>query len=71
MLLLPYRTENAPRRLPLITWLLTGSTELTVTVGIMAVIVIVRHRTNIQRLLSGEEGSIKTADKPDGDDGNA
>jgi len=56
---------------PLITWLLTGSAELTIAVGIMAVIVIVRHRTNIQRLLSGEEGTIKAIDKPDGDDSKA
>lgn len=53
---------------PLITWLLTGSTELTIAVGIMAVIIIVRHRTNIQRLLSGEEGMIRATDKPDGGD---
>jgi glycerol-3-phosphate acyltransferase PlsY len=56
---------------PLITWLLTGSADLTVAVGIMAVIVIVRHRTNIQRLLSGEEGTIRAVDKPDGDDSKA
>jgi glycerol-3-phosphate acyltransferase PlsY len=56
---------------PLITWLLTGSADLTVAVGIMAVIVIVRHRSNIQRLLSGEEGAIKAIDKPDGDDSKA
>ena len=56
---------------PLITWLLTGSSELTLATGIMAVIVIVRHRSNIQRLLSGEEGAIKSIHKPDGDDSNA
>ena len=52
---------------PVITWLVTRSGELTITVGIMAVIVIIRHRSNIQRLLSGEEGRIKTT-RSAGDD---
>lgn len=47
---------------PLITWLLTQSTDLTVVITIMALIVILRHRSNIQRLRQGQEGSIK-ADK--------
>jgi len=44
---------------PLYVWLIIGpSTELIVTTAVMTVILFWRHRSNIQRLLRGEEGLI-------------
>ena len=44
---------------PLYVWLIIGpSIELIVTTAVMTLILFWRHRSNIQRLLSGEEGLI-------------
>lgn len=44
---------------PLYVWLIIGpSRELIITTGVMTVLLFWRHRSNIQRLLSGEEGVI-------------
>ena len=44
---------------PLYVWLIIGpSPELIITTGAMTVLLFWRHRSNIQRLLSGEEGVI-------------
>jgi glycerol-3-phosphate acyltransferase PlsY len=45
---------------PLILWLMTGSVPMSVTLAIMSLLVILRHRSNIQRLLHGEEEQIKS-----------
>ena len=44
---------------PLYVWLIIGpSPELIITTAVMTLVLFWRHRTNIQRLLSGEEGVI-------------
>lgn len=43
---------------PLFAWLLAASTPLLVMTCIISVMLLWRHRGNIQRLLSGEEGKI-------------
>ncbi len=43
---------------PLITWYLTGLTVWAVGVAVMSAVLIWRHKSNIQRLLSGEESVI-------------
>ena len=43
---------------PLITWYLTGLTVWAVGVAVMSAVLIWRHKSNIQRLLSGEESAI-------------
>jgi glycerol-3-phosphate acyltransferase PlsY len=43
---------------PLYAWLLTGSAPLRVLVWVLGVMLLWRHRGNIRRLLSGEEGRI-------------
>jgi glycerol-3-phosphate acyltransferase PlsY len=49
---------------PLYVWLIIGpSMELIVTTAVMTVILFWRHRTNIQRLLSGEESLIGKKDQ--------
>lgn len=40
---------------PVYAWWLTGTVELTIAAGILGVILIARHRDNIQRLLAGTE----------------
>ena len=52
---------------PVLIWLLTRSMDLSIATGVMAAIVIIRHRSNIQRLLSGREGSIKAGDNSPND----
>jgi glycerol-3-phosphate acyltransferase PlsY len=48
---------------PLYVWLIIGpSTELIVITAVMTLILFWRHRSNIQRLLSGEEGVIGKKD---------
>jgi len=48
---------------PLYVWLIIGpSLELIVTTAVMTLILFWRHRSNIQRLLSGEEGLISKND---------
>ena len=49
---------------PLYVWLIIGpSMELIVTTAVMTAILFWRHRTNIQRLLSGEESLIGKKDQ--------
>ena len=49
---------------PLYVWLIIGpSRELIVTTAVMTAILFWRHRTNIQRLLSGEESLIGKKDQ--------
>jgi glycerol-3-phosphate acyltransferase PlsY len=43
---------------PVVTWFVSGLTTWTVGVAIMSLILIWRHKSNIQRLLSGEESAI-------------
>jgi glycerol-3-phosphate acyltransferase PlsY len=43
---------------PAYTWLLLHSPELTLAATVMCLLLIFRHRGNIKRLLSGEEGRI-------------
>jgi len=43
---------------PLIVWLVTASTSLTVMSAIMTLLLFWRHRSNIQKLLAGDEGKI-------------
>lgn len=44
---------------PLYFWLITGHTQLTLGVGVIAVLIFWRHRSNIQKLLDGSEDKIK------------
>jgi glycerol-3-phosphate acyltransferase PlsY len=43
---------------PVATWLIAGLTTWTLGVTVMSLILIWRHKSNIQRLLSGEESAI-------------
>jgi len=43
---------------PLIVWLVTASTSLTVMSAIMTLLLFWRHRSNIQKLIAGDEGKI-------------
>lgn len=43
---------------PILTWFVAGSTDWVVGVALMSVVLIWRHKSNIQRLLSGEESMI-------------
>jgi len=43
---------------PVATWLISGLTTWTLGVAIMSLMLIWRHKSNIQRLLSGEESAI-------------
>jgi len=50
---------------PFFVWLFMGpSTELIVITAVMTLILFWRHRSNIQRLLSGEEGLISKKNQP-------
>ncbi len=44
--------------LPLFIWLLRGETELVFFGLLIAILVVIRHRSNIERLLKGEENKI-------------
>ena len=48
---------------PLIVWLFWPAPELVIMQVVMSIILFWRHRSNIQRLLSGEEGRIKAEEK--------
>ena len=43
---------------PFLTWYLSGSKELTATVGLMAVLIYWRHRSNINNIIQGRENRI-------------
>ncbi len=43
---------------PVIIWLVTGSTTLTAMSVVMTVLLFWRHRSNIQKLIAGNEGKI-------------
>lgn len=45
---------------PVYVWYITGSDILTITTACMTVLLYWRHRSNIAKLLSGEEGKIKS-----------
>lgn len=44
---------------PLYFWLITGHAQLTLGIGVIAVLIFWRHRSNIQKLLDGSEDKIK------------
>ena len=44
---------------PLYFWMITGHAQLTLGVGVIAVLIFWRHRSNIQKLLDGSEDKIK------------
>jgi len=48
----------ASASLPLATWFTTGRVRLTIITGLMAVLAIYKHKSNIQRLLNGTENRI-------------
>ncbi len=50
---------------PLIVWLFWPAPELVIMQVVMSIILFWRHRSNIQRLLSGEEGRIKAEEEED------
>jgi glycerol-3-phosphate acyltransferase PlsY len=43
---------------PLYFWMITGHAQLTLGVGVIAVLIFWRHRSNIQKLLDGSEDKI-------------
>jgi glycerol-3-phosphate acyltransferase PlsY len=43
---------------PIILWLFTGSAPMALVLAAMSLLVIIRHRSNIQRLLHGQESRI-------------
>lgn len=51
---------------PIWIWLLTRSTEITVAVALMTLLLYWRHRSNIQNLLKGTEGKIQGPDQDSG-----
>jgi len=44
---------------PVIIWLVTDSTILTIMSVVMTILLFWRHRSNIQKLITGDEGKIK------------
>lgn len=50
---------------PLSAYWLTARIDLTEIVGLIALLVILRHRANITRLLHGEESKIRLSSKPE------
>lgn len=44
---------------PLYFWMITGHAQLTLGIGVIAVLIFWRHRSNIQKLLDGSEDKIK------------
>ncbi len=51
---------SAAAAIPLLVWLFEGSLPLLLATLVISCIVILRHRTNIQRLLRGSENKFKT-----------
>jgi len=45
---------------PFIIWLITDSAALTIMSVIMTLLLFWRHRSNIKKLLAGDEGKIKS-----------
>lgn len=43
---------------PVYMWLITGNLIYTITIGLMSLILIIRHRSNIKNLLAGKENKI-------------
>ncbi len=50
---------------PLFVWLIWPAPELVVMQGVMTLILVWRHRSNIQKMLSGEEGRISKQSGPE------
>ncbi|QKT03169.1 glycerol-3-phosphate 1-O-acyltransferase PlsY [Ectothiorhodospiraceae bacterium 2226] len=48
---------------PAYAWILTGLTEYTLGVGVMAALLIWRHRSNIRNLLAGTESPLKRRER--------
>lgn len=48
---------------PALSWFITGSQVITISVAVMAIILIWRHRSNIRNLLSGKEDKIGSKKK--------
>ena len=49
---------------PVFQWLLMGPGVTTIAVAAMSLLLLLRHRDNIKRLLSGEEGRVGSKAKP-------
>jgi acyl phosphate:glycerol-3-phosphate acyltransferase len=49
---------------PVLAWWLLGRTEVTVAVTFMCAVLIYRHKSNLRRLLAGNEGRIGGPKKP-------
>ena len=45
---------------PLYFWLLTHNSSVVIGISLMAILIFVRHQSNLQNLLSGQEDKIKT-----------
>ena len=48
---------------PVLTWVITQSMVITISVAFMAILLIWRHKKNIQNLLSGKEDKIGSKKK--------
>lgn len=53
---------SAAASLPIMVWLTNGQNDLLIITGIIAFLIVLKHRENITRLLRGEEKSWKTGD---------
>ena len=53
---------SAALSLPVMIWLSNGPTDLLVTTGTIALLIVLKHQENIRRLLKGEEKSWKKSD---------
>lgn len=54
---------------PIATWFITTDPKLTITITLLALILIVKHHANIKRLIKGEESKIKLSSKKKEQDG--
>jgi acyl phosphate:glycerol-3-phosphate acyltransferase len=45
---------------PVFAWFIVGDVRIVIASAVMTVFLLWRHESNIQRLLSGEEGKLKT-----------
>ncbi len=50
---------------PFILWRISGSAELTATLGSMSLLLYWRHRSNVRNILAGKEHKIGVKQKPD------
>ncbi|MGD9102314.1 MAG: glycerol-3-phosphate acyltransferase, partial [Desulfobacterales bacterium] len=54
----------AAAALPVVIWFTTGAMALTVTAGMVALLIFIRHQTNIKRLLAGTEPTFELRKEP-------